>query len=75
MNTGALPNELSWMEDWINDPMTESNKMCAHNLLLIDEITESMFSEYAGKVETPLLMLLGEADTIVCNKLAKKFFE
>ena len=75
MSMPVPPNELSWMANWRQDPLVESYKICAHNLLLIDEITESMFTEYAAKIQTPFLLLLGEADIVVCNKLAKEFFE
>ena len=75
MDVGVPKSEMSWLANFENDPLVEGFKICGHNLRMLDEISESMFTEHAAKIQTPFLMQLAEADTIASNKMAKEFFE
>ena len=72
-----IPDEpKTWMQAWGDDPKIESYMICAHNILMSTSVGESMVTEFGPKVQkTPILMLCGEDDIVVCNEKAKKCFD
>ena len=44
------PKDQPWLDNFRNDPISESYKVCAHNLLETDRISQIMFTEIIPKV-------------------------
>jgi len=65
----------TWLNHWREDPLEQGHKVNASNLLTAASVSDFLFTEIGPKIKTPLLLILGSKEQVVCNATAKAFFQ
>ena len=59
----------------MDDEFNLAKKISVHNIIVGEQLKKKFLDHEKDKITTPLIMILGGNENIICNKTAKNVFE